>query len=251
MTIEGLHGRHRGEIAEVVGTGPSLLGLGPGDFRGGPVLAINDAVLSLRRLKLQSPIYTLQNDGCLAEPQEPEILVVSRSTPVHKRSDHCFLAYPHRVLIDRDVDLAPHGKLFWSVSHAVVLAYLMGCRGLRMLGHDGYTDLDTRRVVDGAVEVRRPLRYYMAGQNADRLARSLGLEVEWVKADGTVLALQDSGRPGRFRNTKYPALRLTIDEHTFKFVGGRLGVSRGDLADLVRMHAMMHPEAGIQEETEE
>jgi hypothetical protein len=55
-------------------------------------------------------------------------------------------------------------------------------------------------------------------------------------------------RPGRFRNTKYPALRLNIAGDSFRFVGGRLVVADGDRADLVRMHATSRPESGITEE---
>lgn len=173
MTLADLRGRHTGQTAAIVGTGPSLLGLTAASLGDGPVLALNDAIVVLRRLRPTGTLYSLQKDGCLVSPRPPEILVLSRG-----QSPDCFAGYPARVVVDVVADL---GRPANSVSShfAVALAHAMGCAGVRMLGQDGFTRGDGRRVRDGEL-VATSSDYHFAGRSADWLARHLKLHIEWV-----------------------------------------------------------------------
>ena len=53
--VDPLRNRHAGQTATVVGKGPSLLTLTPRDFGSGPVIAINHAILEVRKLGLRQP----------------------------------------------------------------------------------------------------------------------------------------------------------------------------------------------------
>lgn len=95
----------------------------------------------------------------------------------------------------------------------------------------------------GARGLAHALRFHDEGPALDRL------EVLYRRAlDPENRPARSLGRPGLFRNTKYPALRLDLDGSSFKFVGGRLRVGDGDRADLVRIHALASPRTGITEE---
>lgn len=161
-----------GQTAYIVGRGPSLLRLTAEDFGIGPVLVLNHAIVTIRKLGLPNPLYSLQKDGCLTPPQEPETLVLSQA-----QSPRCFRDYPRRVVMDvRRLGL--HRNCM-SATWAVALANQMGCTSVLMLAMDSFTKGDFRTVVDDELEtVGRG--YLHAAHQATAHAAKLGIGMEWA-----------------------------------------------------------------------
>lgn len=199
-TIAGLAGRHAGETCHIVGRGPSLLRLTPDAFGPGPVIAINLAILAIRELCLPNPVYAMQKDSCvtndiighwagdtracpgpcgaagpLALPVAPETLLASVA-----ESPFCFRDYPRRYLFDVERDF---GLTWWTMSApiAVLIASLMGCTSLVMLGHDAYTVGDARLYEPDQGLVNNINGYAQAGAECDTVAAQLGMAVTWVR----------------------------------------------------------------------
>jgi hypothetical protein len=170
-SVTGLEGRHVGQTASIVGRGPSLLQLTASDLIG-PVLTLNHAILEIRKLRLSNPLYSLQKDGCIVEPQLPETVILSRG-----QSPTCWRGYPRRVVIDvRSLGLQ---RNCMSSTLAVALAHRMGCSGVRMMAMDSFTRDDFRTVVGG--ELNTIGRGYLhAANQASAHAARLGLLLEWV-----------------------------------------------------------------------
>lgn len=161
-----------GQRASVVGTGPSLLKLTAKDFGTGPVLVINDALLTIRKLKLANPVYSLQKDGCLARPVVPEILVLSKA-----QSRRCFPTYPMRHVLDvRQMGLKINAM---STEWAVAIAHSLGCTSVRMLAMDSIHG-DFGRVVDGQVMADKGRGYLFASKKAQQVADRLRMGIEWT-----------------------------------------------------------------------
>jgi hypothetical protein len=137
MTLSGwtLSGRHRGETAYIVGRGPSLLDLTVDDFSPGPVIVLNTALLQVRQFQLPNPIYSMQQDACLVQPIEPEVVLLSSHL-----SRYCFPDYPRRHLFRIRADASMSSRV------AVGLAVQMGAASIVMLAHDAYTHGDYRTV---------------------------------------------------------------------------------------------------------
>lgn len=193
--MNSLRDAHPGETATIVGMGPSILHLRPRDFPPGPVIAVNHAILTVRKHKLPNPIYTMQKDGCTphggrnqprinmpirhcvcpsvrtVKPIEPEVLLLSRA-----ESSHCFPAYPLRHIFDVEGDF----RIPWntmSVPVAARIAHWMGCTALHMLGHDAYTLGFYGRVSGYGVVPGSGRGYRRAGFQAKRYAESVGMAI--------------------------------------------------------------------------
>lgn len=203
--MTSLLNRHAGETATIVGCGLSILDLTAADFEAGPVIAINHAILQLRKLGLPNTLYSQQKDGCIlhgpqvqvpinecicpfgpemVQPEQPEELILSWA-----ESQHCFPLYPLRHVIDVQKDFGVN----WctpSAPMAVFVAHRMGCTSLRMLGHDAYTSGDTGRIPGTATHVDRATGvdlqgginggYRVSGEAAQWIADKLEMSVEWV-----------------------------------------------------------------------
>jgi hypothetical protein len=155
----------------VVGRGPSLLDLTAADFGPGPVFTLNHAVLTVRQLHLPNPIYSMQKDGCITPPQQPETLILSLA-----QSHRCFADYPRRFVINVRRLKIPTNAM--SATFAVAVAHLMGCRRVRMLAMDSAKG-DFRTVV--GTELQTIGRGYLwAVKQATAHAATLGLEMEWI-----------------------------------------------------------------------
>lgn len=173
LTRHPLAGKHRGKVATVVGRGPSLLKLDEEDFADGPVITINQALSTVRKLKLAQPLYSLQKAKCLVKPKAGETLILS------KASQNCFNDFRNRYTIPAQwFGLVP-GCM--STTYAVALAHLMGCSRVRFLACDGYTIGDHRHVVNGRV-VDIGARYGpFAGRQATSWAKTVRIPLEWVE----------------------------------------------------------------------
>jgi hypothetical protein len=70
VSIAGLKDKHAGQMAYVVGKGPSLHHLRAEDFGPGPVIVLNEAIATVQVLGLPNVIYAMQKDGCVTADQD-------------------------------------------------------------------------------------------------------------------------------------------------------------------------------------
>jgi hypothetical protein len=183
----------------IVGSGPSLLSLTAADFVRGPVITLNDVIVTVRGLGLPNPLYVMHKDGCIAHdrkwtyigrrrrirlplgcicpgrlvpPVETETVLLSAA-----ESPRCFAGYALRHVFDVEADFG----VAWhtpSAPIAVRLAHVMGCASLLMLGHDAYTLGDDRRVYGTAIGEGTP-GYRKCGDLANAAAIDLGMAITW------------------------------------------------------------------------
>lgn len=172
--ISPLRNRHAGEVATVIGRGPSLLTLRASDIGPGPVITLNHAILEVRKLHLPNLIYTQQKDRGVVAPQPPETLILSAA-----QSHAAFPSYSPRYVIDvrRWFGITPRAM---STTMAVALARWMGCSRVRMLACDAVTVEDFRTVVNGEPLDKRGFGYLFAGRQATAHAQRIGMPLEWV-----------------------------------------------------------------------
>lgn len=196
--MKALEGIHAGETASIVGMGPSILRLTAADFGPGPVIALNHAILTVRKLGLPNPIYTMQKDGCIPhgevrqhpprlpirvcacpstrmpQPLEPEELLLSWA-----ESSRCHRGYPRRHIFDvqRDYGMA------WNTMSAPVsvrIAQWMGCTALRMYGFDAFTAGDPTRVPVPGVTPGKPGGYRRSAIQSAAIAEAAGMTLSWT-----------------------------------------------------------------------
>jgi hypothetical protein len=167
------------------------------DFPPGRVIALNAAIVQVRRLGLSCPIFTMQKDGCrshgpdaayaapepghacplepwLVHPEGNETLIVSA-----RESAHCFPDWPRRIVVDVEQEF---GLPWYTMSApvAVKIAQSWGETDLLMLGHDAYTTGSTFRVdPDDSMTDDPHGGYRNAGAHAATLAQAAGMTVAW------------------------------------------------------------------------
>ena len=176
----------------IIGKGPSLLTLTRDEVPPGRVIALNQAIVHVRRLGLSNQIFTMQRDGCVAQdwraapiqnlcghcpagdmimPQHPEILIVTRDT-----SPYCFADYSPRMVLG-SFDLPWYTM---SSPIAVLVAQSWGETDLFMVAHDSYTGGNTQYVnPDGSFTDHPHGGYHNAGAEAARFAELAGMTVAW------------------------------------------------------------------------
>ena len=156
---------------DVVGRGPTLLSLTTGDVRT-PVIVLNHAIQRARIWGLRGPVYSMQKDGCLVEPQAPEVLLLAK-----RQSERCFPDYQPRYVVPPSAFGLPQHCM--SLTLAVAVADYMGCRAVRLLAFDAYTRADFRTVVGEELETIGRGYLHAAGQ-AIRYAQRARIDLEWV-----------------------------------------------------------------------
>lgn len=111
--------KYLGKVAYVVGKGPSMDYLTPEHFilKNSPILAVNEAHIAIKKMRLPNPLYLIQ---CDAPPRyyvtHEDILIVP-----HKVA-HSYLDYPNVYVLETD-----RGPMYLSSSHAIKVAWYFGC----------------------------------------------------------------------------------------------------------------------------
>ena len=196
--MKALRGIHAGETATIVGMGPSILRLTADDFGPGPIITLNHAILTVRKLDLPNPVYSMQKDGCIPHgrrhqhppripiracacpsprmvpPIEPEELLLSWA-----ESSRCFATYPRRHVFDVERDFGYEWNRM-SAPVAVRIAMWMGCTALVMRGFDAFTSGDVRRVPVNGVGTGSPRGYALSGVQSAAIAKAAGLPITWT-----------------------------------------------------------------------
>ena len=183
--------------AYIVGKGPSLLELTQADFPPDAyVIALNQAILSVRNLHLPNATFSQQKDGCVGQnrhqmppprhvcpptsdmvpPLSPETVLLSKA-----ESPTCFYDYPNRVVID--VEALLPGRRWFTPSSPVAAAYavkVLGCDSLVFQAHDSYKNGDLRRVMGSELVYDHSNDTYATNSAiAAEVAAELGVLAEW------------------------------------------------------------------------
>ena len=174
MTLNDLQGIHQNETGYIIGRGPSILSLTASDFGPGPIIALNYAIHTIRKLGLPNVVYTMQKDKPMVEPIAPERLILSQH-----ESATGWSSYPDRYVVDVQRDF----YMRWftpSAPVAVRIAHVMGCSEVVMIGHDAHTRADGRRVDENGRRAERANDNYAEnGKQAMLAARAVGLKQVW------------------------------------------------------------------------
>lgn len=157
---------HKGQTCHIVGKGHSLRFLRAGPFEdGGPVIALNHAVLVVRRLGLPNKIYSMQKDSLVVPDLQGEHLLVHGA-----EAGNVLRRYHPRTLWDNQADFGLRKHAF-SASSAVAFARLMGCAEVKFHCFDSmHGDLRTCTFEDG----RFGCKVYPTARYAEHLAPLVG-----------------------------------------------------------------------------
>jgi hypothetical protein len=184
--IEALRDRHKGQTAYIVGKGPSLANLRASDFGPGPVIVLNEAILTVQVLGLPNQIYSMQKDGCTtADPytiprpcgtcepfgwQRPTVVNPYPGIAVvfsQHLSSWCLHGRDNRYVFT-DAEFGYEGyPLTMSVLESVPLAKLLGAASIVMVSFDSLVTGD--------------LGYFEEGTYTEEQIKTMRYNLEWVR----------------------------------------------------------------------
>jgi len=150
--------KYKDESAWIIGKGPSLANLKASDIGDGPVITLNDSILTVEALDLPNPIFSMQKDGgdrrkrpisnlcpdcdysddcgdqcgAMNRPKKATLLLHEHE------SKYCFPDYPDRHVLDWK-DFGLPGNVFSSIL-AIKTAQLMGCNKFNFISCDAHTN---------------------------------------------------------------------------------------------------------------
>ena len=177
--IDELRGKHRSEMAYIVGCGPSLLFLKAEHFGRGPVISISESIKKVESLGLENQTYSFQKDI--------GVIVPDRATLILNEFEEDSWSYlpeyePRYTFInDRDFGITPHTVSALTAAH---FAKYMGCNAIAMVCCDVNINGDSRTCVfknDGSYEITGPNPEYKwhLVELRSRL-NELGMKVYWT-----------------------------------------------------------------------
>jgi hypothetical protein len=151
--VEELRDLYAGQMAWIVGKGPSLKHLRAEHFGKGPVLTMNESILIVQGLGLTNPIYSMQKDGCRMSKQahacpgecqvqppmttpNPDITVILQDPGF---SEMCLPDHPLRLHVDPVAELGFAEATEMSVLMCIAIAKLMGCTVINFVSCDSLT----------------------------------------------------------------------------------------------------------------
>jgi len=155
-SIEFMRNRHVDQAVWIVGKGPSLQYLNAGYFGNGPIITINEAILSVQDLPLANTMYAMNKDGCRNEAKGHTCPMVEPWWDVNMIlqapgfSEHCFPNHPNRLWINPVDDLGFDLPTVLSVRMCIAIAKLMGGNEINLISCDSLVNGDMR-IFDGKV----------------------------------------------------------------------------------------------------
>jgi hypothetical protein len=163
QSISVLKDKYKGQVCTVVGKGLSIAALSENDFRSGPVITLNEAILFVEKLKLSNDIYSIQKDGCGIK--EPHNKCAVNFPIIPKRSSlligdvdskYCLMSYEPRYEFSEENDFGYDVK-FWqpfSAMMGVRIAQYFGCNKIKMMCFDAVVmkNISEWNVVEGTIK---------------------------------------------------------------------------------------------------
>lgn len=159
--VEILKGLYEGGTLHIVGKGPSLRHLRAEHFGDGPVMTMNEAILTVQELKLSNHIYSMQKDGLVSMMVRPSFYVtLILQGPGY--SEDWFPEHPKRLIVNPVDELGFEEDSVMSIRMCIALAKVMGCKRIIFLACDSlagdYQTFDVQR----NVITRESVGYYGA-----------------------------------------------------------------------------------------
>ncbi len=142
-----LHNKHSGDIAYIVGKGPSLQYISYSCFSvQGPVIVLNDAIMEIETSLpyLNCPIYSLQKDGhpnFMYKPSKETFLILQSTEGYSKEY---YREHKKRIVIDPVKDQGFDHPQVMAIRMAISMAVYMGCAFINLLCCDSLTSEDYR-----------------------------------------------------------------------------------------------------------
>ena len=157
--MDSLRNQYAGQVAHIVGKGPSLKYLRAAHFGVGPVITMNEAIIAVQDLGLINPLYSMQKDGLpamMVRPHEDVTLIVQCNL-----SEGWFIEHPKRLVID---PVKEWGFVLteMSIRMCVALAKFMGCQSITFISCDSLStgDMRTYDVLSGESSFNGMSGYY-------------------------------------------------------------------------------------------
>jgi len=166
--INQLKNKHQNQTCQIIGKGPSLKYLTEQHIDDGPIITINDAIISVQELNMLNKVYSLQKDGGIKRRGKTAGTLTADCDyrgqcgnhcgamvrPKHAglilhqhESRYCFEDYPERYVFSlQELDLKHNEN---SITCALMLAKYMGCDKVRLLCCDVHANGNMRRLKDG------------------------------------------------------------------------------------------------------
>ena len=142
--IDEVHGMYAGKRLWIVGKGPSLLFLRHEHFMDdGPVITINEAILTVQELHLANPLYSLQKDGKpdkMVRPHNTVCLILQYPG----FSENCFPQHPRRIHVTADELGFGDEVTVMSVRMCIAIGKRMGCTRMSLMCCDSIANSDMR-----------------------------------------------------------------------------------------------------------
>jgi len=194
--LDDLKNKYPGQTITIVGKGCSLQYLKKEHFVPGPVITINEAILTVESLELANPIYSMQKDGgdrkksstnnlsadcdysndCSSEcramrrPKKATLLLHEME------SKYCFPDYSDRYVFDLKELGLPGNEC--SIICAIQFGKFMGCNGFRFISFDAHVTGDTQIYVPGKQETVKKGDYESQIPKIKQYVD--GYNVEWI-----------------------------------------------------------------------
>lgn len=153
--VDEAGGKYAGETAWIVGKGPSLANLRAEHFGEGPVIAINEAILTVQELGLVNPLWGMNKDGCRNEARGHACTMVQPHQDVTMIlqapgfSEYCFPTHPYRLFVNPVRELGFEQPSVMSIRMCIAIAKLMLCSKIMVVCCDSLVNGDMR-IYDGA-----------------------------------------------------------------------------------------------------
>jgi len=177
--IDKLKNKHQGEMAYIVGCGPSLLLLKKDHFGKGPVISISNATKKVESLELDNHIYSFQKDIGVIVPSKATLILNE-----YEKDSYLYLPdyQPRYTFInDRDFGITPHTISALTAAYFVIY---MGCNRITMVCCDVNVNGDMRTCVfknDGSYEITGPNQSYNFHMVELRgRLNKLGVKIYWI-----------------------------------------------------------------------
>ena len=188
--------RYPGQIAYVVGKGPSLQWLKPEHIGEGPVITINEAIGKVESLNIGNDVFSFFKDGCKVYDERPDSFfkqahhcmmpLSTKNAPTFVQdfeAPYCFKDYRNRVGFDNQKDF---GISHWIPSAPTIISFvkLLGCRRIVWLCMDSFVTGDISSYAsksNGECQyLNRQSSYYQHREMVYGELERLGIEHEWV-----------------------------------------------------------------------
>jgi hypothetical protein len=179
-SVLSLKDKYAGQTLWVVGKGPSLAYLTPDHIGAGPVIAINESIVTVQEFGLPNDLYSIQKDGCdgwnqtnmcrdrcemhppMVEPRDPRVTVILQRPGY---SEKCLPDYPNKLYITPTADLT---GIEYDTEMSVVMCVelgrqIMGCARVALLCFDSFNgDYRTYYVMRDEYDLRSGAFYEYA-----------------------------------------------------------------------------------------